>query len=547
MQDDLQALELEEDARLHADNMRFLENSGTKMVDREGSKAPSTPAGPRTSRTTTVPTGFTPYASSGGQSFGDQFPSAERMAREGRTGTAESWMFPNLDMNSHEASASATSTVPSHHSTPCPDKSRKRDRGSSSSTNDHVAKSRRATPSPAVTGVTTPASPDSFDFEENSELSRLLGGDPKQHLREMREEQRREEEALRARREQELRDEEFARQLDEAENSPNTPSPGLQARPNQLPRAHSQTYFTPEGGIQRRRARTPTPPPSRSSHPSFLKHDYDSQNPVKFEYPTNKPIPFQQQNLPTFIDLEDDDDFVDLTGHSSSPLEGSSNPWPLDRPNASSARHIPWLKSESQIPTINGVNGFASGESAYAQQGSFTNGHIPQQSSSSWGNAASNVFQAGLNAAQNVYNAGYSMLDPLTTYSSTGYGPAGSSINPISFNDNDSGASNRDKLTYSGLNAHLIDIHDPQNEELINRYRDRVDYLTHDPTRTTEEIKSLLENIRPDEDLPKENREGTPDAMTYPLMEHQKLGLAWMRKMEEGSNKGGILADDMGL
>ena len=35
--------------------------------------------------------------------------------------------------------------------------------------------------------------------------------------------------------------------------------------------------------------------------------------------------------------------------------------------------------------------------------------------------------------------------------------------------------------------------------------------------------------------------------MKYPLMEHQKLGLAWMKSMEEGSNKGGILADDMGL
>lgn len=54
-----------------------------------------------------------------------------------------------------------------------------------------------------------------------------------------------------------------------------------------------------------------------------------------------------------------------------------------------------------------------------------------------------------------------------------------------------------------------------------------------------------MENIRPDGNL--ENREGTPEAMKYPLMEHQKLGLAWMKSMESGSNKGGILADDMGL
>ncbi|OCL07117.1 hypothetical protein AOQ84DRAFT_398656 [Glonium stellatum] len=35
--------------------------------------------------------------------------------------------------------------------------------------------------------------------------------------------------------------------------------------------------------------------------------------------------------------------------------------------------------------------------------------------------------------------------------------------------------------------------------------------------------------------------------MNTQLMEHQKLGLTWLKKMEEGSNKGGILADDMGL
>ena len=72
-------------------------------------------------------------------------------------------------------------------------------------------------------------------------------------------------------------------------------------------------------------------------------------------------------------------------------------------------------------------------------------------------------------------------------------------------------------------------------------------YVTNDPTKTREELKALLENIRPDMELPPEAREGTPDAMKYPLMEHQKLGLTWLKQMEDGTNKGGILADDMGL
>lgn len=78
----------------------------------------------------------------------------------------------------------------------------------------------------------------------------------------------------------------------------------------------------------------------------------------------------------------------------------------------------------------------------------------------------------------------------------------------------------------------------------INRY---IDHIRADPTKSLDEIKTLMENIRPDMEIPPEDREGTPMEMTYPLMEHQKLGLAWLKSMEEGSNKGGILADDMGL
>jgi hypothetical protein len=72
------------------------------------------------------------------------------------------------------------------------------------------------------------------------------------------------------------------------------------------------------------------------------------------------------------------------------------------------------------------------------------------------------------------------------------------------------------------------------------------DYI-NDPRKTQQEIKELLENIRPDAEIPKENREGTPDGLKYGLYEHQKLALTWLKSMEEGTNKGGILADDMGL
>lgn len=88
---------------------------------------------------------------------------------------------------------------------------------------------------------------------------------------------------------------------------------------------------------------------------------------------------------------------------------------------------------------------------------------------------------------------------------------------------------------------------DMDSTEGLFQLRTYANHIKNDPTKTVEEIKSLLENIRPDMEIPPENREGTPDAMVYPLMEHQKIGLAWLKASEEGKTKGGILADDMGL
>ncbi|KAG6053138.1 hypothetical protein E4U17_002497 [Claviceps sp. LM77 group G4] len=64
---------------------------------------------------------------------------------------------------------------------------------------------------------------------------------------------------------------------------------------------------------------------------------------------------------------------------------------------------------------------------------------------------------------------------------------------------------------------------------------------------TGQELDDLLKNIRPDIDIPEYNREVGPEGLKYPLYRHQGVALAWMKKMEEGTNKGGILADDMGL
>lgn len=88
--------------------------------------------------------------------------------------------------------------------------------------------------------------------------------------------------------------------------------------------------------------------------------------------------------------------------------------------------------------------------------------------------------------------------------------------------------------------------HNLNPAELL-RFEGLYDDPQADPTKTAEELKSLLENIRPDDEINPEEREPTPHSMRVELMPHQKLGLTWLKNMEEGSNKGGLLADDMGL
>lgn len=65
---------------------------------------------------------------------------------------------------------------------------------------------------------------------------------------------------------------------------------------------------------------------------------------------------------------------------------------------------------------------------------------------------------------------------------------------------------------------------------------------------TKEELRKLMENIQPDDATKIANEEDVPvEGLTIKLKPYQFAGLEWLQKMENGSNKGGILADDMGL
>jgi hypothetical protein len=88
---------------------------------------------------------------------------------------------------------------------------------------------------------------------------------------------------------------------------------------------------------------------------------------------------------------------------------------------------------------------------------------------------------------------------------------------------------------------------DKFGDPLPQEVTDYVNHLFHDPSLEKKEIEDLLANIRPDMAIPEHARGGTPEGLKGTLYPHQEVALAWLKKMEEGTNKGGILADDMGL
>lgn len=485
-------------------------------------------------------------------------------------GPLDAFQSPQLDIEESSGSGSSPeqgSSVPSP-GLQTPHNPRKRQRDSLNLppvSPSHVDKTMRATPSPAITTVTTPSSVDSFDLPEDPEFMRLIGGDPKVHYAELREDQIAREKLLRERAEQERRDEEFARQLSQQENEY---APTLQhsqpwGRPSSTSRTTSQTIFDTKGRIRR-----PDPPFSSSPRAS------NDDAPMPYHRPImqgnsrstasnqvgNKE---EQARLPVkssfemgdFVDLGSGDELEELVDQASSdPVEINPDTWYEFNNSIKSERNLPWMNQTGSSSAGFEFSNQNSSAPLYSS-GPFLNqyqsapgygGTSVYNNTSTWPGPVGSVQQ--YKSLDQGYG-GYSGFDPLYDTSSFAYGQIGTSSNPQVILDNDFNLSTLPKqdIVQNNLQGFSINPLDPNNRELLERYTDRVNYLTNDPTRTSAEIKSLLENIRPDEDLPAENREGTPNEMTYPLMEHQKLGLAWMKNMEEGSNKGGILADDMGL
>ena len=421
--------------------------------------------------------------------------------------------------------------------------------------------SKRPSPSPVLFSETTSsASPAAFNqaFDE-SDLMEFLGVGAKEDLEEIVQAQKEAEEEYRIRKERERQDEEWARQyqpIDEYESSrpSSSMSMGLSGT-SALYTPQTQTSASPQTSLG-----SSLPNGNRVSAPYHTKQEagaWNSGRALNSHERSNKPAPASRSPFgdAEVIDLVDSDD--DVTGGNLSALmnrQKTSNSHAQAENQPSS-----FLTGSQQWNNLDGFNGLNNIpqygiQPNYQNAGSSSSATVPCHGAVGTGvynfsNAygASNGQEARLDqgllgtlgqglasGAQGIYNSANEYLrnasqQILANGHAYANGMTGSFNNPLPVD----GISNLDHMT-------------PGQREL---YEDLQENLRRDPVNTAEEINSLLANIRPDEDIPPQQRTGTPESLSRSsaLYEHQKLGLAWMVAQEEGSNKGGILADDMGL
>ena len=351
-------------------------------------------------------------------------------------------------------------------------------------------KSRKTTPSPAITAPSTPASnADSFDYDfgDDPMLEQLLGENLKEELRSSRQYAK----ELEMKQEQEKRDEEYARSLQEQWN----PLPMATSKPVSSMSNQYQTKFDPLNGAYRK-----MPPPPRP----IVK----TEQPVKSEFGHSRPATFAGPSSSFRQPYTGIDSPVSLSSDSSDLEEITAADF---TPSSRTVSYRPSSAlSTSLYPTTQSQGDDAAG--AYTMPGAF-----PES--------------LGMGGTS-VYNApGYAPYNP---YAQPGM--INNTGRPIlNGHDNVVGPGARPMPTFD----------DSDMDDFLWDRRDPSAYA--DPAKTEAEIKDLLKHIRPDEELDTADRERTPPQMKFQLMPHQQLGLAWMKQMEEGTNKGGILADDMGL
>ena len=279
-------------------------------------------------------------------------------------------------------------------------------------------------------------------------------------------------------------------------------------------------------------------------------------------YPAGPSQP--QSRMPGSFEFDDEDDYFDPPAHDvppqsignyGAPNYGPSNAsLPIMGPPNTGLSTMGVSSFSSPLPGINYAPNVSPAELARQAALSRQQGYLP---SSGYGTTANGVGLPGFGSANGF--AGYAGdVSPMAslgnrpgTLNSGAYAPLqqawGANSNPYPAASSQVPAGGylpslinlvNDIDWVNGLDA----LGNPLSANLRSYYED----LHEDPRKTAEEIKDLLANIRPDEDIPEEDRIGTPEQLRYALYAHQQLALQWMMDSEKGKNQGGSLADDVG-
>ncbi|KIV97015.1 hypothetical protein PV10_00822 [Exophiala mesophila] len=396
------------------------------------------------------------------------------------------------------------------------------------------SKSRRTSPSPSShpSPSLSTTSLESLDFD-NPTLTAIFRNNPDRAAREQ--------EALaqiHERRQQEERDAEFALELsrDLASGSPSI------TNPPSVPSESSQSLLRTDGTINRQRN-------SRADISPKVEHA--SINSARNAEPTSSFLPSSsrgsrglQSGGPSTAINADGNTFDSIKGQPA--IVPSTSRFHSQRPSGPQPSRRPGSYAESdnsdssleEIPQADFVS--RQQPSSFSQSPRFPH----QTRSYSWLNTGQPGFGMpgafpGTTPAMSVAGSSVYNSRPSTGPTSALGSVAGSSvyntrpsIGPTSALGNIASSLQRVPLSQYKPTVPLY------SANVAERMRD------YDPT---EEVKGLLENIRPDEAIEKPETIQPPPGLKAVLMPHQLKGLAWMRKMEESTNKGGILADDMGL
>lgn len=412
------------------------------------------------------------------------------------------------------------------------------------------AKSRRTTPSPLQTAITTPSAGGDFFGDDDSVID--LTGDDADIERTLQQQK-----LAFAQLEHIKEDERLARSLqhnlqdDSSSNSmPASPAPTgpnafdrILGRPSQSSQGQMFNGFSSQGQ------------PSQSQLSQRLpSHGLPEQSFGQASGPFGcGPSLTNRYHVPGSFDYEDEDDFDDYESPSygttrpyGASVPGSSNtslPMMGPPPGRSSAGNFypmitPGAEYTPNVPAADLARQAAiARQQGYDPSGGYGPGVLPPPTYANGfaSYAGDSSPMASMDGRPGMLNSGsYAPLQSWThnVYPQSSSVPPGLSGSYMSHMINQTNQIDWD----NGLDA--------DGNPISDRLRTFAEDLYDDPRKTAEEIKDLLANIRPDEDIPEEDRVGTPEALRYPLYPHQQLALQWMMNTEEGKNKSGILADD---